>query len=230
MRYTNTARAEFCYASPHPAVTIDLVIFTIGTETLDVLLSHRTSMPFCGDWALPGRLLGIDEDLDRAASQRLSDETGVDSLYVEQLYTFGARDRDPRERIIAVAYFALVPHHRRDGIIRNRRDNLWFPANALPPLAFDHGHIIEKARQRLCAKVRDTTIACQLLAPHFTLGELQHVYEILREERLDKRNFRKWVHSLDFVEETGEIRCNGQHRPARLYRLTHGRHVRAFNK
>lgn len=228
MIYTNRARAPFCYPFPHPAVTTDLVIFALGAETLDVLLSRRTSAPFCGDWALPGSPLSIDEDLDRAASQRVSEETGIERLYVEQLYTFGARNRDPRERIIAVAYFALVPRHRRDAITQKCSDNRWFPLNALPALAFDHGEIIETARQRLSAKTRYTTIACQLLEARFTLSELQHVYEVLREECLDKRNFRKWIRSVDFVEETGEMRRSGPHRPARLFRPTHGRQVRVL--
>lgn len=228
MSYTNGARTEFCYPYPHPAVTTDLVIFSLGAEALEVLLSRRTSAPFRGSWALPGGPLGIDEDLDRAAAHKLSDETGVDGLYLEQLYTFGARDRDPRERIIAVAYMALVPRLRRAAIARTRDDTRWLPVNALPPLAFDHGHIISTARQRLSAKTRYTTIACQLLDSEFTLSELQQVYEMLREERLDKRNFRKWIHSLDFVEETGAVRRTGQHRPARLYRATHGGQVRVF--
>lgn len=228
MSYTNRARSPFCYPAPHPAVTTDLVVFALGAETLDVLLSHRTSAPFRGYWMLPGGPLGIDEDLDGAASHRLIDETGVDDLYLEQLYTFGARDRDPRERIIAVAYFALVPRYARAQVACNRADIRWFPVNALPNLAFDHGHIIDTARQRLSAKVRYTTIACQLLGTQFTLSELQQVYEIVREECLDKRNFRKWVHSLDFVEETGEMRRTGLHRPARLYRATHGGQVRVF--
>lgn len=228
MSYTNQARAEFCYPFPHPGVTTDLVVFALGTETLDVLLSRRTRPPYRGYWTLPGGPLGIDEDLDQAASRRLIDETGVDGLYLEQLYTFGACNRDPRERSIAVTYFALVPRHLRPHVACTRADTGWFPANTLPELAFDHGHIIDTARQRLSAKIRYTTIACQLLGPQFTLSELQQVYEILREERLDKRNFRKWVQSLDFVEETGEMRRTGLHRPARLYRATQGGQVRVF--
>lgn len=228
MSYTNKARANFCYPNPHPGVTTDLVVFALGAETLDVLLSQCTRPSDSGHWRLPGGPLGIDEDLDQAASLRLIDETGVDGLYLEQLYTFGARDRDPRERIIAVAYFALVPCHVRDQVASTRADTRWFPVIGLPKLAFDHGHIIDTARQRLNAKIRYTTIACQLLSPQFTLSELQQVYEILREERLDKRNFRKWVQSLDFVEETGELRRTGLHRPARLYRAAHGGQVKVF--
>lgn len=228
MNYTNRARTEFCYPYPHLAVTTDLVIFALGAEALEVLLSRRSAAPFRGCWALPGGPLSIDEDLDRAAAHKLCNETAVDGLYLEQLYTFGARNRDPRERIIAVAYMALVPRHRRTAVAHTRDDTGWFPVNALPALAFDHGHIIETARQRLSAKTRYTTIACQLVDLEFTLGELQQVYEILREEPLDKRNFRKWVHSLNFVEETGSMRRIGQHRPARLYRAIQGGKVRVF--
>lgn len=228
MSYTNGALSQFCYPSPHPAVTTDLVIFALGAGNLEVLLSRRGRPPFEGSWALPGGMLDIDEDLDHAASRRLAIETGVEGLYLEQLYTFGRRNRDPRERRITVAYFALVPAHTRASLAHPGRDVRWIGLNRLPRLAFDHGQIIEAAHTRVGAKVRYTTIACQLLAPHFTLGELQSVYEVMRGEQLDKRNFRKWVLSLDFVEETGEMRRNGQHRPARLFRAANGNQVTVF--
>lgn len=210
------------YQYPHPAVTTDVAVFTLRDQQLQLLLIRRAEEPYKGQWALPGGFLEIDEDLDCCAKRELREETGVDNLYLEQLYTFGRPDRDPRERVISVTYYALVPADRLTlSAGSDAQEAVWFPLQQLPELAFDHKEIILLARERLAAKTHYSTIAFQLMPDTFTLSELQSVYEILRNEELDKRNFRKWVLSLNQLEETGEKRRNGSHRPAKIYRLTH---------
>ncbi|AKH20450.1 NUDIX hydrolase [Sedimenticola thiotaurini] len=211
----------FEYQYPHPAVTTDVAVFTLLDQQLQLLLIRRGEEPYKGHWALPGGFLEIDEDLDSCAKRELKEETGVDDLYLEQLYTFGRPDRDPRERVISVTYYALVPADKLNlSAGSDAAEASWFPLQALPDLAFDHAEIILLARERLAAKTHYSTIAFQLMPETFTLSELQTVYEILRNEKLDKRNFRKWVLSLQLLEETGGKRRNGNHRPAKIYRLT----------
>ncbi|MGD2081811.1 MAG: NUDIX domain-containing protein [Chromatiales bacterium] len=212
--------AQHCYRYPHPAVTTDVVVFTIREERLKILLIRRGAEPFRGMWALPGGFLEIGEDLETCAKRELEEETGISGLYLEQLYTFGDPHRDPRERVISVTYFALVPSGRLELRASSDADQAdWFPVDALPELAFDHREIIALARRRLKAKLHYSTIAFQLMPECFTLGELQRVYEVLLDEPQDKRNFRKWMLGLDQIEETGELRHNGRSRPARTYRL-----------
>lgn len=211
--------AKYCYAYPHPAVTTDIVIFTIREEKLELLLIKRKGAPFKGDWGLPGGFVNQDEDLEACAKRELAEETGVTGVYLEQLYTFGNPKRDPRERVISVAYYALAPAERIT--LRAASDAAavdWFSLDKLPPLAFDHRDIVEKARDRLVSKLEYSTIALRFMPEKFTLSELQAVYQIIRGEPLDKRNFRKWILSLGRIEETSEERREGNHRPAKLYR------------
>jgi 8-oxo-dGTP diphosphatase len=210
----------YCYAYPHPAVTTDVVLFTIDDRRLKLLLIRRGNEPFEGQWALPGGFLEIDEDLKDGALRELNEETGISGIYLEQLRTFGRPGRDPRERVISVAYYALAPCERLT--VRAASDAAkasWFPVADLPALAFDHAEVIRAAHERLVAKLDYSTIAFQFMPERFTLSELQQVYEILLDAELDKRNFRKWARALEQIEETGEQRRRGSHRPARLYRL-----------
>ncbi len=207
------------YDYPHPAVTTDVVLFGLLDERLKVLLVRRANPPFENTWALPGGFLDIDEDLEAGALRELREETGVTGVYLEQLYTFGRPGRDPRERVITVAYYALAPS---TGIqVRAASDARaveWFDARDLPPLAFDHNQIIDKARQRVASKLGYSTIALKFMPEKFTLSELQSVYETILDASLDKRNFRKRLRTYDCLVETDEVRRNGGHRPARLYR------------
>ncbi len=196
-----------------PAVGADIVLFTIRAGGLEVLLTRRGAG---GRHALPGGAVGADEDLEHAAQRALGDQTGVRGVYLEQLYTFGRPDRDPRGRAISVAYYALAPLARL-GVAPGAGE--WFRADRLPRLALDHAEIVSTARRRLAAKLDYSTIAFQFMPGAFTLSELQAVYETIRGETLDKRNFRRWVLSLGRVVETGASRREGSHRPARLYRL-----------
>ena len=185
-----------------------------------MLLIRRLSEPFQNGWALPGGFVDIEEDLEQAALRELREETGISGVYLEQLYTFGKPERDPRERVITVAYYSLVPIDRLNlDAGSDARETAWFDIEDLPELAFDHRQIISKAKQRLTAKLAYSTIALQFMPSKFTLSELQRVYEIIHGDTLDKRNFRKRMLAYDCMEDTGEVRRNGSHRPARLYTL-----------
>ncbi|TNE34351.1 MAG: NUDIX hydrolase [Alphaproteobacteria bacterium] len=205
---------------PHPAVTTDIVIFTVLGNVLKILLIRRRNEPFKGKWALPGGFLEMEEDLETCARRELEEETGLRNTYLEQLYTYGAVNRDPRERVISVAYYALIRphgHHIKAGDDAAQAE--WFDVDGLPMLAFDHAEIIEKALIRLAAKMDYSTIGLQLMGKEFTLGGLMRVYELAGRKRLDKRNFRKWILSHDLIEETGQKLAEGPYRPAMLYRV-----------
>ena len=210
------------YKYPHPAVSVDIVVFTIRDNQLKLLLIRRANSPHKGKWALPGGFVDITEGLDEAASRELQEETGVSSVYLEQLYTFGKPKRDPRERVITVAYYALIPSDKMQ--LQAATDAAavgWFGMNELPKLAFDHADIVSMAHQRLVSKLDYSTLAFQFLSESFTLHELQDVYQIICQQELDKRNFRKWILSLEQIVETGEKRTGEAHRPAKLYKKQH---------
>jgi len=211
----------YTYDYPHPAVTVDILIFTIHDNNLKVLLIRRAMEPFEGQWALPGGFVGMGESLRRAAWRELREETGVHAAFLEQLGAFGHPDRDPRERVITVAYYALVPFARLDiQAASDAKEARLFGMDELPDLAFDHSKILRRARERLQDKMEDPVIALQLVPEKFTLSELQRVHELILGEPLDKRNFRKKVQGLELIESTGEQKRTGPHRPAKLYRVT----------
>lgn len=202
-----------------PSVTVDVVIFSLVEDELKVLLIKRLAPPFANMWAIPGSFVQIDESLEETAVRALADETGVEDVYTEQLYTFGKPGRDPRTRVITVAYFALVPHdaiHHKAG--RDASETGWFTISQLPPLAFDHAEIIDYAHTRLRYKLEYSSVGFQLLPDVFTLTELQQAYEIILGEQLDKRNFRRKILAAEILEETGEKQKEGEGRPAMLYR------------
>lgn len=208
----------YCYQHPHPALTTDIVVFQIEDRTLKVLLIKRGQDPHKGKWALPGGFVDINEDLDNSARRELEEETGVGGMYLEQLYTFGAPLRDPRERVVSVAYFGVVQGTASPSAASDAAQARWFSTTKLPRLAFDHRAIVHMALERLVAKLHYSTIALQFLAAKFSLGEIQIVYETILGDTLDKRNFRKWWLAKDCLEETLEMRKEGNHRPAKLYR------------
>ena len=177
-------------------------------------LVRRTRDPHHGQWALPGGWLDVNESLDAAASRTLEETTGLTPSYLEQLYAFGAVDRSPT-RVVSIVYWALV---REDETHAVAQENVrWFDAAALPPLAFDHAHIVDYALWRLRNKVGYSRIAHGLLADEFTLAELREVYEAILGRRLDPANFRRQVESSGTLIPTTGFRT-GSHRPARLYR------------
>jgi 8-oxo-dGTP diphosphatase len=212
----------FTYEYPRPALTVDCVVFGLDDEDLKVLLIQRGLEPFAGRWALPGGFVNVGEDPEAAARRELEEETGLTlaRLYLEQLYTFGAPDRDPREHVVTVAHYALVKlSDHRVKAATDARQAAWFAISDLPRLAFDHDRIVEVALERLKGKVRYQPIGFELLPPKFTLSQLQRLYEIVLETPLDKRNFRKKILAMGLLEELDEIEEDVAHRAARLYRF-----------
>ena len=208
------------YKYPRPALSVDCVVFGLDEESLKVLLIRRGAPPFEGSWALPGGFVAMDETLEEAARRELAEETGVKLAFLEQLYTFGAPDRDPRERVVTVAYFALVKlldHSVRAAT--DASDAAWFGVDDLPKVAFDHADILEVGLTRLRNKVRYEPLGFELLPRKFTLSQLQRLYEVVLDRPLDKRNFRKKVLALDILEELDEVEQDVAHRAARLYRF-----------
>jgi len=214
---------QYTYAHPRPSVTVDVVLFTFSDGELRTLLIQRGRPPFAGQWALPGGFVRMDEGLEAAAERELREETGVGDVYLEQLYTFGDPDRDPRGRVITVVYFAMLSaDHMARMTVRGHddaQDARWWDVYDLPDLAFDHRPILDYALQRLRWKLEWTALGFLLLPAQFTLSELQAVYETILKEELDKRNFRRKILAAGILEATGDYR-EGGHRPARLYRFT----------
>lgn len=219
-------------AFERPSVTVDLVLMSIVDGAPAALLMRRDAHPFLGDWALPGGFVGIGESLDEAAARVLTDKAHMHDAYIEQLYTFGAVDRDPRMRIISVAYFALLPVDRfvaalagrpglalapltvaEDGTISARLDDTTLP------LGFDHGDILATAVQRLRGKLDYAGIAFALLPDRFTLRALQDVYEAILGTSLNKPAFRRRMLDRGWLVATGERETGTSFRPAELFRF-----------
>ena len=206
---------------PDVQVTVDLVIFALRDGELQVLLVRRGVPPFEGQWALPGGFIEAGESLDAAARRELEEETGVRDVYIEQLYTFGDPGRDPRGRVVTIAYYALLtgeqtmPEAGSDAAAVR-----WWPARDHPVLAFDHERILGYALDRLRTKLEYTTVGFQLLPRKFTLGQLQRVYETILGRELDKRNFRRKMLLLNILKPLNEWAKEGPSRPAQLYRFS----------
>ena len=226
--------ASAASSNGHPikhVIAVDVVLFTIQGVTLKVLLVKRGRPPYRGAWALPGGLVGQDESVDAAALRELQEETNIGNVYLEQLYTFDELDRDPRGRVITVAYYALVNWQQFQLKTRSRvSEASWFPVKRLPKLAFDHQRIIEYALERLRNKINYTTVGFQLLARQFTLTELQGSYEVILGQRLDKRNFRRKMLQLGILRGMRDFKTNGRQRPARLYTFTEPKVIKLQEK
>ncbi|KKS94913.1 MAG: NUDIX hydrolase [Candidatus Collierbacteria bacterium GW2011_GWB1_44_6] len=203
-----------------PSVAVDVLLFTIEAGELKILLVQRNEEPFKGRWSLPGGFVKADESLDRAAIRELGEESGVENIYLEQLYTFGDPKRDPRTRVISVTYMALGA--KTDWGLKASGDvsaAKFFSVDNLPKLAFDHQQIFHYGLERLRSKLGYTNIAFGLLPEQFTLTDLQKVYEIILNKQLDKRNFRKKILTTDLLRSLGKKSSGGAHRPAELYRF-----------
>ena len=210
---------QFCYEYPRPAVTADCVIFGYTGSELQLLLIERGNEPFKGEWALPGGFLNMDEDADTCARRELQEETGLENVYMEQLYTFSRVDRDPRGRVITVAYYALV--NLFDYQVKAGDDAVnarWFALSELPELAFDHADIIQTAIGRLRGKIRYQPLGFELLPEQFTIPELQRLYESTLQTTLDRRNFRKKILSTGLLIDLGkDARRMEAHKKAKRY-------------
>ncbi len=209
----------YTYEYPRPALTVDCIIFGLDKKELKVLLIRRGLEPFLGKWALPGGFVNMAEDLESAALRELEEETGVKDVFIEQLFTFGAVKRDPRGRVVSVAYYALVnldehPIHASS----DAEDAAWFEVGELPELAFDHEKIMDVALKRLRGKVIYQPIGFELLPTKFTLTQLQQLYEIVLGVEINKRNFRTKILKMNILEQV-ERQQGVAHRPAYLYRF-----------
>lgn len=213
------------YDYPRPALTVDCAVFGFDSQggdegSLKLLLIQRKLPPFEGQWALPGGFVEMNETLDEAARRELLEETGVEDIFLEQLYTFSGLDRDPRERIVSVAYYALINLEEHPlQAASDAEDAQWFAVRALPPLAFDHAEIFQVAIARLQGKLSYEPIGFELLPQKFTLTQLQQLYETVLEKALDKRNFRKKILKTDCLIPLAEKQQNVRHRAAQLYQF-----------
>jgi 8-oxo-dGTP diphosphatase len=211
-------------------VTVDIVIFTIQSGELKVLLVKRGVAPFTGQYAIPGGFVLEGEGLDQAALRELREETGVSDVYLEQLFSFGDPQRDPRGRVVTVAYFALISaEHSQLHSGTDAAAAAWFAVDDVSELAFDHAKILGYAVERLRNKLEYTTVAFQLLPEKFSLSELQEVYEAILGRKLDKRNFRRKLAVLKILKPTLEYRRDGR-KPARLYRFVAARFEKLKDK
>ncbi|MDT7803377.1 MAG: 8-oxo-dGTP diphosphatase [Actinomycetota bacterium] len=209
----------------HPpfAVTADLVVLTLTGDELCALVVRRGVEPFLGGWALPGGFVRADEDLEDAARRELAEETGLapGTVHIEQLAGYGAPDRDPRMRVVTVAYLALAPDLPVPRAGTDAADARWAPVRALAGerLAFDHDRILADGIERARAKLEYSPLATAFCPPEFTVAELRRVYELVWDTRLDPRNFHRKVTGADgLLEPTGRTTTRDGGRPAQLYR------------
>lgn len=200
----------YTYKYPHPAVTTDCVIFGFDGTSINILLIERGIEPYIGTWALPGGFLNMDETVEEGAKRELHEETNVEDVYLEQFHVFSTVDRDPRERVLTVAFFALVSKDKFEIITSDDANNAqWYEWNNLPHLAFDHAEIIRMAREKLQEKLRISPIAFKLLDKVFKMDELQRIYELIHERKYDRRNFMRKMEASGFLTkmEVEDGRC-----------------------
>jgi len=202
-------------------VAVDAVVFGyFENRELHILLIKRNIEPFLYSWALPGGLVKNEETLEEAISRELHEETGVNTTFIEQLYTFGELNRDPRNRVISVAYLGLVNPKSYDlKASTDASDAQWFSINNLPNLAFDHLTIVTKALERLRTKIQYQPIGFNLLKTEFAFSDLESLYQSILGRDIDRRNFRKKIMSYNLLIETKNLRKEGSGRPARLFQF-----------
>jgi 8-oxo-dGTP diphosphatase len=186
-----------------PALTVDIVIFSVFDEALKVLLIRRKHPPFENCWAIPGGFVEYNEPLESAALRELEEETGIKNNYLELFYTFGAPGRDPRGRTVSVAYFALLKFNSLNIKAQSdAKEAAWFDIKDLPELAFDHKDILSCAIETLRLKIENSPIVKELLPENFTLSQLQKIYEIILDRKIDEGRFKCEILKMDFIEKT----------------------------
>jgi 8-oxo-dGTP diphosphatase len=215
------------YNYPRPALTVDCIVFGLDAELeLKIMLIKRDISPFQGEWAIPGGFVRMDETLEQAALRELQEETGIHDVFLEQLYTFGDLERDPRDRTITVSYYALINLVEQEiQAATDASEANWFRISEIPKLAFDHDRILQTAIARLRGKIRYEPIGFELLPQKFTLTQLQKLYETVLDRQLDKRNFRKKILSMDLLIDTNELEQGVSHRAAKLYRFDENKYL-----
>ncbi|MFN7298889.1 MAG: NUDIX hydrolase [Pseudanabaena sp.] len=220
------------YEYPRPALTVDCIVFGLNAQQeLKVMLIQRNIPPFQGQWAIPGGFVRIDETLEEAALRELQEETGIHHIFLEQLYTFGDLGRDPRDRTVTVAYFALINLvEQKIQASTDARAAEWFAISNIPQLAFDHNQILQVAIARLRSKIRYEPIGFELLPQNFSLSQLQRLYETVLDRPLDKRNFRKKILGMDLLIDTGKVEHNVAHRAAKLYKFDENKYLQLKQK
>ncbi len=201
-------------------VAVDAVVFTCDESIVKVLLIRRKQEPFVGKYALPGGFVEAGESAEEAVLRELQEETGVENIFLKQLKAYTAPKRDPRGRVVSVAFMALISPEYNLTAASDALSAEWVSINRLPQLAFDHKQILEDALVDLRLEIQTTNIAAQILPKRFTLSELQRLYEVILEKSLDKRNFRKRISQLEILKEVAETKMDGAHRPAQLYQFT----------
>lgn len=216
---------RYTYEYPRPAVTTDCAIFGFDEGELKILLIERSTEPFVGKWALPGGFIEIDETAEECARRILRKEACLDNIFMEQLYTFSKTDRDPRFRVISIAYYALVKLSDYEVLAGTDAASVrWFGLEETPELAFDHAEILEKALERLKGKIKYQPIGFELLPEKFTLPDLRHLYEVILQTNLDDRNFRKKILSYGLLADTGEMQRGARNRAPKLYSFDKARY------
>ena len=205
--------------NPKFYVSVDCIIFGFDEGELKLLLLKRNFEPAMGKWSLMGGFVQEDESVDAAAKRVLAELTGLENVYMEQVGTFGDLERDPGERVISVAYYALVNVNEYDRELVQQHNAHWTKIDELPQLIFDHPIMISKARELMKHKASSNPIGFNLLPELFTLTQLQNLYEAIYGEPMDKRNFRKRVAEMDFIEKTDLIDKSGSRRGAYLYKF-----------
>lgn len=203
-------------------IHVDIALFTVQSGVVKTLLVKRTNKQFIGEWIIPGGGVYNDESVDAAAQRELLEKTGIKGIYMEQFHAFGEVDRDPRKRMISVAYFALIDANKVNLLTKTQKteDAYWADITELPKLGFDHNNILNYAVKVLRNRLLNTNLAYSIMPPEFTLPELQNVYEILLGKKLDRRNFRRKFLNMGIIKNTGEQIVAGAFRPANLYSFT----------
>ena len=221
----------YAYEYPHPAVTADNVIFGFDGSQLHILLVERGVDPYKGCWALPGGFLREDETVEECAKRELMEETNVQEVYLRQFHVFSEVYRDPRGRVVTVAFYALVRKSEYELIAGDDASDVsWFMLEELPPLAFDHAKIIEAARKHLQEELKLRPIVFKLLDKKFSMGELQRLYELINATRYDRRNFQRKMISSGFLSDEGVSEVTVANRPPQLYSFDEDSYVRTVNE
>jgi len=207
-------------------VSVDVIIFGFDEGKLKILIGRRQMDPGRGEWSLYGGFVGDKESLDEAAGRTLQELTGLRRIYMRQLGAFGSVDRDPGERVISIAYYALINVRDYDEHLRREHGVEWVDINKIPTLYSDHNQMVSDALKMMRQKIRVEPISFRLLPPLFTLTQLQHLYEAVMGEEVDKRNFRRRIKEMDFIEKTELIDKQSSKRGAALFRFNR----RAYNE